>query len=88
MITCDFRKKKEESKVSATATATAPKTRKEIKKERICKRCGLEAKKLYNTKTISPWMREMAKIDWVTISIFWVIGSIIFLFTTLIILKC
>lgn len=66
MITCDFRKKKTEAKKTETTKA---KTRKKIGKEKICHRCGLEAKKLFKPQTVSPAMRALGKIDWSTISL-------------------
>jgi len=84
MIKCNFTESKSNNQHLGLKTETKATTRKEIRKEKICKRCGLEAKKLYNTKTISPFMRGMVKIDWVTVSVNMVVASFVCLLIVLI----
>ena len=77
MIICDFRIKQtkaivpeaENNNNKNSQKETKAKTRKEIRKEKICQRCGLEAKKLFKPQMVSPAMRALGKIDWSTVSL-------------------
>ena len=74
MIICDFRIKQTkaivpEAENNNNKNSQKAKTRKEIRKEKICHRCGLEAKKLFKPQMVSPAMTALGKIDWSTVSL-------------------
>ena len=54
---------KQEWKNTSTAIPITT-TRKEIRKEKICSRCGLEAKKLFKTRTANNY----SQIDWTIVT--------------------